>query len=237
METTYSMSELVRLTGIEARTIRYYIAQGLLPGPLKRGRGAGYSEVHLDRLKLISLLKQSLKLEDIQAKLSAASPQEIRQLLSEWVEPPPKISAQDYLSSVQSEFGLESMSSRAAKMVRGLDNVQKKELPPKNLSLAKYILAQRSNKDLEVAEYMSGASQSESEDNERVSPINRLIRRLDPENPPVYESSYKRAKTWKVISITPSVELHLKDPDDLTLARMERASELIRNLLTGVDDD
>ena len=40
-----------------------------------------------------------------------------------------------------------------------------------------------------------------------------------------------------MIPITPGIELHLKDPDELTLARMERASELIRNTLTGVDDD
>ncbi len=86
-ERTYSMSELVQLTGFDARTIRYYISQGLLPKPLKRGRGADYSEIHLDRLKLISVLKGNLKLDEIQARLNVASPEEIRQLLETWVEP------------------------------------------------------------------------------------------------------------------------------------------------------
>ena len=65
MELTYSMSDLVQLTGLDARTIRYYISQGLLPKPLKRGRGADYSGIHLDRLKLIAVLKNTLKLEEI----------------------------------------------------------------------------------------------------------------------------------------------------------------------------
>ena len=74
-ERTYSMSELVQLTGFDARTIRYYISQGLLPKPLKRGRGADYGEIHLDRLKLISMLKGNLKLDEIQARLNVASPE------------------------------------------------------------------------------------------------------------------------------------------------------------------
>ena len=74
-------------------------------------------------------------------------------------------------------------------------------------------------------------------DESLLNPMNKLISKLDNSEHPNFESSYRRAKTWKVIQITPGIELHLKDPDDLTLARMERAGELIRNILTGVDDD
>jgi len=70
---TYSLKELAELTGIEPRTIRSYIAKGLLLGPLSRGRNASYSEHHLERLQEIrSLKEQGLTLDEIrQTRLHA----------------------------------------------------------------------------------------------------------------------------------------------------------------------
>ncbi|MCX7888022.1 MAG: helix-turn-helix domain-containing protein [Verrucomicrobiae bacterium] len=48
-----SLTELAARTGCPARTIRYYIARGLLPGPLKAGRGARYGPQHCQRLEEI----------------------------------------------------------------------------------------------------------------------------------------------------------------------------------------
>lgn len=62
----YSLKELAELTGIQARTIRSYIAKGLLQGPLSRGRNARYSRHHLDRLREIQVLKaRGMSLEEI----------------------------------------------------------------------------------------------------------------------------------------------------------------------------
>lgn len=36
------LAELAQKAGLPGRTIRFYIARGLLPGPLKAGRGATY---------------------------------------------------------------------------------------------------------------------------------------------------------------------------------------------------
>lgn len=48
-----TLAEIAESAGIPARTVRYYIARGLLPGPVKSGRGATYSEDHLELLKEI----------------------------------------------------------------------------------------------------------------------------------------------------------------------------------------
>ncbi|MCS7316479.1 MAG: MerR family transcriptional regulator [Bryobacterales bacterium] len=56
-----TLAELAEQTGVPARTIRFYIARGLLPGPLKAGRGAVYGRVHLERLELIRRLQASGK--------------------------------------------------------------------------------------------------------------------------------------------------------------------------------
>jgi DNA-binding transcriptional MerR regulator len=49
----YSLGELAELSGVPARTIRYYITRGVLGGPAKGGRGAFYTHEHLRRLERI----------------------------------------------------------------------------------------------------------------------------------------------------------------------------------------
>lgn len=48
-----TLAELSEESSIPARTIRFYIARGLLDGPVKAGRGAVYTEDHLARLEKI----------------------------------------------------------------------------------------------------------------------------------------------------------------------------------------
>ncbi len=45
-----SLAELAEKAGVPGRTIRFYIAKGLMPGPFKAGRGASYGAEHLHRL-------------------------------------------------------------------------------------------------------------------------------------------------------------------------------------------
>jgi DNA-binding transcriptional MerR regulator len=52
-----TLAELAEASGIPARTIRFYIARGLLDGPLKAGRGASYTADHLARLEEIKRLQ------------------------------------------------------------------------------------------------------------------------------------------------------------------------------------
>lgn len=66
------MRDLVRLSGLPRETIHFYLAQGLLPKPVKTGRNtAVYGEEHLDRLRRIKDLQEThfLPLRAIKAVL------------------------------------------------------------------------------------------------------------------------------------------------------------------------
>jgi DNA-binding transcriptional MerR regulator len=56
-EGSWTLAELTEDTGLTPRTIRYYIARGLVKGPVVAGRGAIYSAEHLERLKMIKRLQ------------------------------------------------------------------------------------------------------------------------------------------------------------------------------------
>ncbi len=81
--TTYTLDELAAETGIEARTIRSYIERGLLPSAQSRGRGATYLPDHLDRLRVIKMLRRAwpnLTLAEIRIRLQQLTPENIRAL-------------------------------------------------------------------------------------------------------------------------------------------------------------
>ena len=57
MSDDLTLAQLAETSGIPARTIRFYIARGLLDGPRKAGRGAAYTPEHLARLERIRNLQ------------------------------------------------------------------------------------------------------------------------------------------------------------------------------------
>jgi len=72
-EKLFSLQELAAETGLPARTIRFYIARGLLPGPAGAGRGAAYASEHLARLRAIRKLQaKGLMLAEIARELGGA---------------------------------------------------------------------------------------------------------------------------------------------------------------------
>jgi DNA-binding transcriptional MerR regulator len=56
-EQLFTIDELALAGGMTVRTTRYYASLGLLPPPVRRGRLAYYSAVHLARLELIRALQ------------------------------------------------------------------------------------------------------------------------------------------------------------------------------------
>ena len=84
METTYSIKDLEGLTGIKIRTIRFYIAEGLVPPPDGTGGGASYGEKHLLPLQAIKLLHESqIKLSGIKDVLSGMTHEQMRSLVAD----------------------------------------------------------------------------------------------------------------------------------------------------------
>lgn len=77
------MSALEAQTGLTARTIRFYISQGLLPPAYGRGPTATYDESHLLRLRAINELKaKHLRLDEIKGRLADLSDDELATLVA-----------------------------------------------------------------------------------------------------------------------------------------------------------
>ena len=97
----YSLTELADLGGVTPRTVRYYLAQGLLPSVGSSGPGSKYDPGHLARLRLIRRLQaEHLPLAEIRRRLEALTDDEIAGLAGQAEPPPPSDSALDYLRSV-----------------------------------------------------------------------------------------------------------------------------------------
>jgi DNA-binding transcriptional MerR regulator len=78
-----TLSELTKAADVSVRTVRYYIAEGLLPPPEGSGPGSAYTQGHLDRLRLIQRLKEAyLPLKEIRRRLSGFGDDDVRTLLT-----------------------------------------------------------------------------------------------------------------------------------------------------------
>jgi DNA-binding transcriptional MerR regulator len=67
----FDLDELGRKSGLPPRTIRYYISEGLVPSPVRRGPASYYREDHLNRLLLIRKYQaEGLPLDLIRRRLS-----------------------------------------------------------------------------------------------------------------------------------------------------------------------
>ena len=73
----YSLAELAQLADVTPRTIRFYVAQGLLPSPEAAGPRTTYTDEHLERLLLIKKLQSAgLPLATIRAQLRTGTTDE-----------------------------------------------------------------------------------------------------------------------------------------------------------------
>lgn len=72
-ESEMNLSALAERSGVPGRTIRLYIAEGLLPGPLRAGRNAAYDAGHLATLERIKALQRTgLTLSQVRVALVEA---------------------------------------------------------------------------------------------------------------------------------------------------------------------
>ncbi|APE35276.1 transcriptional regulator [Nocardia mangyaensis] len=70
----YTRAELADVSGVAARTIRYYHSLGVLPKPGRAGKEVVYSDQHLDRLRdIVAMQARGLRLEAIREVFEAES--------------------------------------------------------------------------------------------------------------------------------------------------------------------
>ncbi len=114
------MAELARQADVTPRTVRYYIVQGLLPGPDGQGGGARYNSSHLDRIRLIKRLQQThLPLADIRARVSGLDDDQVSVLLAEPEAPPPPAQGERALAYIRNLL-VQSPGTREAQPNLGL---------------------------------------------------------------------------------------------------------------------
>jgi DNA-binding transcriptional MerR regulator len=81
---TMTLGDLTEAAGVSVRTVRYYIAEGLLPPPEGAGPASAYGRGHLDRLRLIQRLKAVyLPLKEIRRRLAGLDDEAVREILDE----------------------------------------------------------------------------------------------------------------------------------------------------------
>lgn len=80
-----TLEEMSARTGVEPRTLRSWVAEGLLSPPLKSGRGAQYPDHNADRALAVRVLKDThgFSLGEIRQRFMLASEDDIRSWASE----------------------------------------------------------------------------------------------------------------------------------------------------------
>ena len=83
-EQKYTIEDLASVVAVPVRTIRFYISEGLIPGPEGRGKGTVYGEEHLQKLRLARRLsEQRVPLAEIRAQVAALTVDEVKSLMSD----------------------------------------------------------------------------------------------------------------------------------------------------------
>jgi DNA-binding transcriptional MerR regulator len=101
----YTLGDLARLADVTPRTVRYYVAQGLLPSPEVAGPATRYGEGHLARLRLIRRLQRDhLPLAEIRGRLERMGDEEVVAAAEalDPQEPQPSLEASETLTFVRS---------------------------------------------------------------------------------------------------------------------------------------
>ncbi len=253
------IAELAEQAGVTPRTVRYYVAEGLLPSPGGSGQQRTYSREHLLRLRAIKRLKDAyLPLEEIRRRLEGLSLDEMQAL----VEPPgesavpPPTSALDYLSRFLPARPSPAAEVAALPMPSGPVHVSGSVPAPLTPSApaqappapAAYVAPQgEPERDSEQAKQSEQSEQSEqtkqakrprqSEQSldareERIDALASYA--LDPDRAAaITGTDPTNSSVWQRVTLAPGVELHYQPSDDGTrMGAIARIVRFARELLT-----
>jgi DNA-binding transcriptional MerR regulator len=193
----YTLTELAALAGVTPRTVRYYIAQGLLPAAPSAGPGAKYDDVYLARLRLIRRLQRDHQpLAAIRHQVGGLDDATVLTLESAPdVAPPAVDSALDYVRRLLSAQPA-AVSAHSSPLLKRLHPEPTPAMPPP-------------------------ASAPTSAPGSPAPAQSPTLATPQPEPPP-HQSVRSQ---WERIVLGPDVELHVRRP--LTRSQSKRVDRLI----------
>lgn len=215
-----TLEELSERTGVEARTLRSWVAEGLLSPPFKPGRGARYPASNADRALAIRALKDQhgLSLSEIGRRFMMATEEQIREwALEAGPTVTPKGAAREYLSKIRARSDLEEFRPQAFMKKPVSDSAYEPSAP---LSIRR------------EPSFFSRAQEVDRKQTDLAS-IERLILQLQEvlEAPAPRRS---RGAIWTRISVTPDLELSLRgDLEPRERILFEQLADHFRAILTG----
>jgi DNA-binding transcriptional MerR regulator len=205
----YTITDLARLSGVTPRTVRYYVAQGLLPAPEQAGPGTRYGEGHLARLRLIRRLqREHLPLAEIRARLAPLGDDEVERLVA---------GGADAVTSA------EPSPDRALAFVQDL--MAQSGVQPR-VSLAREVAPAGATYEPRTPEgYPAAAPASAPSISPAPSFTPFVAVPAEPRSPGADRS------TWERHALTPDVELHVRRPlDRRSNKRVEQLIRIARDL-------
>lgn len=214
-----TLAELSAASGQEARTIRSWIAQGLLPPPLNRGPAARYPADTLQRLLAIVVMRELLgmSLADIRLDLLSATPDRLELLAKRFAEVPPKPNrpatdprdALDYLAALKSAPAPQLMRARKSMPMQSPTPAHASQDLVQSLSVDFFDRSEPSKSGLAELEARLGGP------------------RPQPQRRP-------RTEEWLRIQITPDLELAARGKlEERQRRQLESIATLIRTIITG----
>jgi DNA-binding transcriptional MerR regulator len=233
---TYTIADLARLTGLSVRTIRYYIAQGLIPASGESGPGAHYGRGHLDRLRLTRRLQgQHLPLAEIRQRLAALTDDDVAGLVAT-AQPraEPGTSALEYVRSL-----LGAAPTTALAEGRPFFALPERGMPLAASQLVTGVPERPGGRPPAAAMVARRAQEPLSPDEEKLVPGARSLKRTRMpsmpamrDRPPTTEMAPTARSQWERHALGPNIELHVRRPlGRLEQRRVERLITIARQVL------
>jgi len=249
----YSLADLARLVDVTPRTVRYYVAQGLLPSPEAAGPATRYGDGHLARLRLIKRLQRDhLPLAEIRVRLERMGDEEIQATLDvlDAVTPEPSTDPGDTLAYIQSLM----RTSHVQPVVRGAPaSATRSLLSSMKPASAPDLDLHPSAEGNEASQHMERAISAFAmapvpAPAPTATPAPAFSPPLAPASttplaarPPALRRAYLDERspspsrsTWERVSLSPDVEIHVRQAlGPLARKRVTRLLQLARELYEG----
>lgn len=220
-----TLEELSARTGVEVRTLRSWISEGLLSPPYKSGRGATYPASNVARALAVRALKEmhGMSFAEIGRRFMLASDEQIR----DWGRPRERKvegdSARDYLRRLRLKLEAGAEDAPAPMMHQDAPSPNPAPLAPE--PPGPFLSASMAPPSEFAAEAAPG--QSDLARMERL--IFELGRLLDGPAP-----RRSRGTIWTRISVTPDLEISVRgDLDPIERDIFEQLADQLRAILTG----